>query len=169
MKQIKEFEDYLITLDGKVFSLISMRFLTNYIKNDYVYVKILKKSYLVHRLMALTYLENSENKATVNHINGDKCNNILYNIEWATSSENMQHACDTGLRPISDLMRKTGRMSKNLLSGRNEYTIKLVLNEETGIYYESATDAAYSIGIKPSLLQRRLNGEIKNNTNFKYV
>jgi hypothetical protein len=170
MKQIEGFEDYLISLDGRVFSLTSMRFLTNYIKNDYVYVKILQKSYLVHRLMALTYLSNLENKATVNHIDGDKHNNMLFNLEWATSSENMKHACDTGLRPVSDLMRENGkRMKVNLHIGRNSYTTKLVLNEETGIYYESATDAAESISVNPKYLWKRLNGQVKNNTKFKYV
>ena len=43
------------------------------------------------------------------------------------------------------------------------------INEETGIYYESATKAAESIGLKPKNFWRRLNGDMKNNTNFKYV
>lgn len=170
MKQFKDYPDYLVTLDGRVFSMTSMRFLKNFIKSDYVYVKIKHKSYRVHRLVAKVYLPNPENKATVNHIDGNKYNNMLCNLEWATSSENMKHACDTGLRPVSDLMRENGkRMTINLHIGRNEYTTKLVLNQETGIYYESATDAANSVGVKPNYLWRRLNGEIKNNTNFKYV
>jgi hypothetical protein len=170
MKQIKGFEDYLITLDGRIFSLKTMMFLKNFIKSDYVYVKIKNKSHRVHRLVASTYLPNPENKATVNHLDGNKHNNMLCNLEWATSSENMKHACDTGLRPVSDLMRENGkRMTVNLHIGRNSYITKLVLNEENGIYYESATDAAESIGVKPNYLWRRLNGEIKNNTNFKYV
>jgi hypothetical protein len=170
MRQIKDYPDYLITLDGRVFSMISMRFLKNFIKSDYVYVKIKHKSYRLHRLVAKAYLPNPENKATVNHIDGNKYNNMLCNLEWATSSENMKHACDTGLRPVSDLMRENGkRMRINLHIGRNAYTTKLVLNQETGIYYESATDAANSLGVKPSYLWRRLCGEIKNNTNFKYV
>jgi hypothetical protein len=170
MRQIKDYPDYLITLDGKVFSMISMKFLKNFVKSDYVYVKIKGKSHRVHRLVALTYLPNLENKATVNHIDGNKHNNMLCNLEWATSSENMQHACDTGLRPISDLMRENGkRMKVNLHIGRNLYTTKLVLNEETGIYYESATDAADSIGMNPRHLWKRLSGGIKNNTHFKYV
>jgi hypothetical protein len=170
MRQLKDNPNYLVTLDGKVFSLHSMRFLTLAEKNDYMYVKIGSKMHRVHRLVAQTYLPNPENKATVNHIDGNKLNNLLCNLEWMTQSENIQHACDTGLRPVSELMRENGRRMKgNLLTGSNPHTMKLVLNEETGIYYESATEAAESIGMKPKNFWRRLNGDMKNNTNFKYV
>lgn len=170
MKLIKGFQDYLITLDGRVFSLYTMSFLKIFVKNNYSYVKIKNKSYLLHRLMAQTYIDNPEIKPQVNHIDGVKTNNYLFNLEWATSSENMQHACKNGLRKTSDLMRENGKKMKvNLLIGRNKYTVKLVLNTETGIYYDSATDAAVSINMPVRKLHRRLNGEIKNTTNFKYV
>jgi hypothetical protein len=51
----------------------------------------------VHRLMCETFLPNLENKAHVNHIDGNKLNNCLTNLEWATEQENSQHAVDTGL------------------------------------------------------------------------
>lgn len=171
MRQLKDNPNYLVTLDGRVFSLHSMTYLKNFLKaGDYVYVKIGKKSHRLHRLVAQTYLPNPENKPQVNHMDGNKENNMLCNLEWMTHSENVQHACDTGLRPVSELMRENGRRMKgNLLIGSNPHTMKIVLNEETGIYYESATEAAESIGMKPKNFWRRLNGDMKNNTNFKYV
>ena len=51
----------------------------------------------VHRLMCETFLPNTENKAHVNHKDGDKLNNALANLEWATEQENSQHAVDIGL------------------------------------------------------------------------
>ncbi len=51
----------------------------------------------VHRLVCKTFLENPENKSTVNHIDGDKTNNNLSNLEWATQEENNLHARKTGL------------------------------------------------------------------------
>ena len=163
--------DYLITLDGRVFSLKSMSFLKLFPKNEgYIYVKIGSKSYRVHRLVAQTYLENSENKATVNHIDGNKQNNIIWNLECATQSENMQHACNTGLRPISNLMRENGvKMKSNLRIGYNPAVVKLVLNEETGIYYEGVKKAGETIGLTQKQMWNRLSGQIKNNTTFKYV
>lgn len=48
--------------------------------------------YLVHRLVAKTFIPNPANKRTVNHIDGDPANNKVCNLEWATSSENNLHA-----------------------------------------------------------------------------
>ena len=52
---------------------------------------------VVHKLLAWTFIPNPENKPTVNHIDGNKLNNHMSNLEWATHSENRQHAWDTGL------------------------------------------------------------------------
>lgn len=57
-----------------------------------------KRNFLVHRLVAESFLENPDNKPTVNHKDGDKHNNNLDNLEWATYSENNFHAYDTGLK-----------------------------------------------------------------------
>ena len=52
----------------------------------------------VHRLVAKTFLDNFDNKPQVNHIDGDKRNNNIGNLEWVTNSENMLHAYAIGLR-----------------------------------------------------------------------
>ena len=82
----------------------------------------------------------------------------------------MQHACNTGLRPISNLMRENGvKMKSNLRIGYNPTVVKLVLNEETGIYYEGVKKAGETIGLTQKQMWNRLSGQIKNNTTFKYV
>jgi hypothetical protein len=57
----------------------------------------------VHRLMAITYLNNIDNKRTINHIDGNKLNNNISNLEWATDYENQKHAIGTGLRKMEYL------------------------------------------------------------------
>lgn len=52
--------------------------------------------YLVHRLVAIHFLDNPEQKPQVNHIDNNPLNNIVTNLEWCTSSENMQHSIKQG-------------------------------------------------------------------------
>ena len=51
----------------------------------------------MHRLLAETFIPNPLNKAHVNHLDGNKANNLLSNLEWATEKENAQHAVAMGL------------------------------------------------------------------------
>jgi Mn-dependent DtxR family transcriptional regulator len=59
-----------------------------------------RKSLKVHRLVAIAFIPNPFNKEEVNHIDGDKINNNVNNLEWVTSSENSIHAIKTGLKKI---------------------------------------------------------------------
>lgn len=94
---------YQITSDGRVFSLISNKFLSHGIKpGGYAFVGLHKKgvktSYrMVHRLVAEAFIPNPYGKPEVNHINGDKLDNSINNLEWVTSSENTRHGFANGL------------------------------------------------------------------------
>ena len=57
-----------------------------------LYLNFKKKSYNVHRLLANTFIPNHENKPQVNHIDWNKRNNSIDNLEWCTNSENMIHS-----------------------------------------------------------------------------
>lgn len=70
-------------------------------KNDKTYTGLVQVP--VHRLVALTWVDNPDpsSKNMVNHIDGNKLNNHVDNLEWCTCSENNQHAYDTGLKDRS--------------------------------------------------------------------
>lgn len=60
-----------------------------------------RKTYTVHRLLAICFIPNNENKRTVNHRNGIKTDNNAINLEWCTTSQNTKHAYDNGLIKVS--------------------------------------------------------------------
>jgi len=65
-----------------------------------------KKIRTIHSLVAMAFVENPNNKAQVNHKDGNKLNNHFDNLEWVTHQENIQHAYDTGL--FDDKRKKIG-------------------------------------------------------------
>lgn len=91
-------------------------FKKKYDKYGYVYVVLSQgsgkgKQWRVHRLVALTFIPNPENKPYVNHIDGIKDHNSIDNLEWCTAKENTQHAVRTGLIDI-EKSRMNGRKSR---------------------------------------------------------
>ena len=106
MKDIKGYEgDYKINEMGEVFSVKYNRTkkLKPRISHDgYVWYNLCKngkqKTCRANRLVAENYIDNPKNKPTVNHIDGNKLNNAVDNLEWSTRKEQMEHAYKLGLK-----------------------------------------------------------------------
>jgi hypothetical protein len=110
--------------------------LTETTKDNYQRITLMKdsikKRYMAHRLVAITFIVNTENKPFINHIDGNKSNNIVSNLEWCTESENIRHADRTGLR--------------NMLKNSNPSNSKKIQCIETGKIFNSCNKALCWLG-----------------------
>ena len=96
------YQNYIVTKEGSIISKYTGKQLyvhTN--KKGYQFVRMYidgtAKTYLVHRVVAQTHIPNLKGKSEVNHKDGNKSNNAVWNLEWATAQENVDHSVVTGL------------------------------------------------------------------------
>lgn len=119
---------YKISNKGEIKSLISNTILKPCIVNGYERVNLYKKSeikqFKVHRLVAIAFIPNPENKPCIDHINGDRVDNRVENLRWVTHKEN----------------------ANNLITKARTYH-KSVICIETDIIYYSANEAQKFTGI----------------------
>lgn len=118
----------------------------------------------VHKLVAETFIRNPDNKPKVNHDDGNKMNNRIDNLYWATTSENNEHAYRTGLKTISDNVRESARRmaldpkTRQAAFDRHP-NIKII---ETGEVFESNVEVARELGVKPPNIYKCARGEQKS-------
>ena len=118
---------YSVSTEGQVYTHKYKKFLKPRSKRGYLNVSLSKnkkrKEFRVHRLVAIAFISNSENKEQVNHIDGDKNNNKVNNLEWVTQSENITHSYNLGLHST---IKKPYKMTENKIS-----QLKSMLEERT--------------------------------------
>jgi hypothetical protein len=115
-KSIEEFPNYEVSSSGNVKNIITGKVLKNSVKSGYYHVSLTnekyKKTLLVHRLVALAFIENPENKTDVNHKDKNKLNICVSNLEWMSRRENNIHRCQ-GLKITSNKNKQVLRVDKN--------------------------------------------------------
>lgn len=102
MKRIKNFEHYIITKEGKIYNTSTGKEVSGWVDNvGYIQICLhncnKKKYKRLHRLVAETFIPNPDNLPQVNHIDGNKLNNCVDNLEWISNRNNTQHGYDSKL------------------------------------------------------------------------
>lgn len=178
-KTVLENENYQVSNKGKI-RAIARTFITangrtynkkeKYLKayvnaSGYHYVTFTndkgeRKTSLVHRVVCSAFKDNVEGYEQVNHINGDKSDNSVDNVEWCSASMNIQHAYDNGLH---------GRIEGNIEAREVRVTN---LTHNTVTYYSSVTKCANDLNIKSGYISLLANGKVKKtkyNVKIEYL
>ena len=117
---------------------------------------------LIHRLIAIAFIPNPYNKPMVNHIDGNKLNNVIQNLEWCTNSENQKHAYKTGLQ-------KHQKGSDSHRFGIISPRAKKIIHTQTGKIYDSIAIASKELGLSHNVIYRQVAGMRINKLGFTYL
>lgn len=107
--------------------------------------------YSIHRLVCQAFLDNPENKPTVNHINGVRHDNRLINLEWATHKENSIHGFSDGKVDFSGL--------KNNAANKKQFTFK---HPNLGVFVGTVFEFYTTNGLKQSGASQLIHGRCKS-------
>lgn len=173
---ITDFPDYTLYEDGRVHNTRTGNFIKHRVTKGYPNVQLFTdthrwaKTRSVHRLLALAFIPNTENKSQVNHKNGVKTDFRLENLEWMTGSENVKHAIETGLmHPTKNLRKLTLEESRKYLLKTHEKNSKKVVDIITKTIFPSIKVAADLYGIPGRTLCSWLDGYAPNKSNLRLL
>jgi len=152
---------YTIDKLGNIFDIVKNKNIKHYNHNHgYVNVTLRGRGlknrvHLLHRLIAIHFIPNPKNLPTVNHIDGDKKNNSIENLEWCTYAENNEHATRTGLnKHIGHLKRDDHPLAK--LTQKKANRIRELKKE--GIFSTKEISIIYQVS------DSAINNLLKNRT-----
>lgn len=174
MKIIEKYQGYAITKEGMVFSKKTNKYLRfSYDHQGYQRVHFYLGNYRhktikVHRLVAESFIPNPLKKKDVNHIDGNKSNNHVSNLEWCTRSENIKHAFKIGLSSISEKQKNRFIEMSKLQKGEKSPSARKIVNIKTGEVYNTIKEVLEIVKLKRTTFQAMLSNQNPNKTDYKY-
>lgn len=149
-KDIKGYENiYRVSNLGRVYS-VKRGIVVSLIKkkSGYYTVNLYKnkemRTFLIHRLVACNFIENPNNLPQINHIDGDKANNKVENLEWVSGIDNMRHAYENNVGGFKDKALAT----INEINKKRTYKKVLFKKGNEVLSFSSVSEAACTLGLK---------------------
>lgn len=161
LKPIPGCPHYLACSDGRIFSLYMMGWLAPHLCKSTGYYQAtlcedgVKHQESIHRLVASAFLPNESNLPIVNHIDENKANNRVDNLEWCTCSENIRHGT-ARQRAVETVGIERLRYLAN--EARKKRVFKKVRNVDTGELFANTGDAARAYGLRHSGINAACTG-----------
>lgn len=167
---IPGYEDYLIYPEGRVYSKKSNKFLKhNLVSSGYHTVELFNrygsKRVLVHRLVGKSYIPNPKNLPQINHIDENKNNNHVSNLEWCTAKYNMNHGRAAKTRHLKTDYKAIAEKMKISQRGAGNNNAKAVVQYDLdGNYiaeYPTSYEAVKRLNLKSNHISRCCKGKRK--------
>jgi len=131
--------------------------------------------YSIHRLVAMHFIPNPHNHPQVNHIDGDKSNNDITNLEWCTREKNIQHSLRTGLRKGYMSAMDKELYLQDILGGKSIKVLAEEINRQPNSLSKMLRETAKRVNLTVEwnlvMKENRRNAAIRNlkkiNTQYK--
>ena len=171
--RIKSLNRYSYNSVGKYNKKIFERILKQAIaKPGYYVINLTKngkqKTYRIHRLVAETFIPNPNNYPMINHIDCNKLNNKVENLEWCTHTHNMQEAARNGLMNYDNLKRWNNKFGKEHNRSKKVYQIDKNTNKIIQMFYGIA-EASRATGINETNISACCNHKINSKNGKKWT
>lgn len=161
-KDIEEYEGiYQVSNLGRVKSSYTNSILKGCkTSNGYIKVNLYKNGIVstktIHRLVAQAFISNSENKSQVNHIDENKTNNVISNLEWSTAKENNNHGT------------RNERAAKAISKTKSIPIIATNIKTDESTEFNSSKECARQLGLHKGNISHVLTGRLKHTSGYTF-
>ena len=128
-----------------------------------------RKTIHVHKLVALSFIPNPQNKQWINHKDCNKTNNHVENLEWCTPSENLIHSWKNGRTVFTERMRRVAVASVLREVEKQKKRVLCLYNGQIIETYESASEAARQIHGSQAHISDCCNGKRYTHKGFSWA
>lgn len=167
-KMIPVDNNYEASTDGQIREIKTHKIISQWLDKDgYLLATLSDKLYRVHRLIALTFINNPNNLPVVNHKNFNKHDNHVANLEWVTYSENSKHSF-TGAHRLKSVQQWAERVQPLAAEASKTKVAQYDLQGNLLNVYDSQREASEKTGTCRSSITRCVTGYRKTAGGYKW-